>query len=132
MARDQQVSGHRSVQNQYPTKIRFTPGAEQYLEQLGEDLATGGINLEQLPPSLLQIFVIAFEQGRASAPTQQQVDQLEFENDRLYAEVCRRLPPKQIWQSFAELSRLRGDEERAQRAEARTAYIAASEAAGTN
>lgn len=130
VAHDQQVVGHRSVPNNYPPRIRLTMGAERYLEQLGQDLVTGGVELHQLPPALLQFYVFAFEQGRASAPTQQQVGQAHAEADRLYAEVCRRIPPKTDWQSFAELSRIRGEAERAERAEQRAAYIAASIAAG--
>lgn len=130
MARDQQVAGHRSVLNHYPDRITLSLGASRYIEQLGQDLITGGVELSQLPSALLQFYVFAFEQGRASAPTQQQVDQANAEADRLYAEVCRRIPPKSDWQSFAELSRTRGETERAERADQRAAYIAASIAAG--
>lgn len=121
-ARDQQVSGPASVQ--YPDHIKLSEHAENYLNQLGIDLVTADVNLEQLPPSLLQLYVIAFEQGRASL--QPALDAANHDADRYYAEMCRRLPPKTGWQDYAELSHIRGEHERAKRAEERDAYIQAS------
>jgi hypothetical protein len=99
----------------YPDRIRLSLGAERYLEQLGVDLAMGTVNAWQLPPSLLQFFTFAYEQGKASR--QAEVDALNHEADRLYAEICRRLPPRQDYRSYSELSRIRGEHERARRHE---------------
>jgi hypothetical protein len=122
------VSGPTSVRNPYPESIKISLGAERYLEQLGADLLTGEVELHQLSPALLQLYTFAFEQGRASVMPA--LEKANADADRLYAEVCRRIPPKQNdHQSFAALSRIRGEEERAQRAEERTAYIQATTAA---
>ena len=109
----------------YPDRIRLSAGAERYLEQLGVDLVTGAVEAWQLPPSLLQFFTFAYEQGKASR--QAEVDGLNDEADRLYAEMCRRIPPPQREsKSFADLSRIRGDHERAERHEQRMSSISES------
>lgn len=109
----------------YPDRIALSRGAERYLEQLGVDLLTGEVEAYQLPPSLLQFFTFAYEQGKASR--QNEVDNLNREADRLYAEMCRRIPPPQRDpRSFADLSRIRGDHERAERHEQRMSSISES------
>lgn len=109
----------------YPDRISLSPGAERYLEQLGVDLLSGRVDAWQLPPSLLQLFTFAYEEGKASR--QLEVDALNQEADRLYAEMCRRIPPPQREsKSFADLSRTRGDTERAERHEQRMSSISES------
>jgi hypothetical protein len=72
------------------------------------------------------VFEAGFMMGHtvAESSRQREVDALNWEADRLYAEVCRRVPapiPETV--SYAELCRRRGDLERAQRAELRAAKI---------
>jgi hypothetical protein len=108
----------------YPDRIRLSAGAERYLEQLGVDLVTGAVEAWQLPPSLLQFFTFAYEQGKASR--QAEVDSLNDEADRLYAEMCRRIPPRHEYQNYADLCRLRGEHARAERHEKYMAAISES------
>ena len=105
----------------YPDRIRLSPGAERYLNQLGVDLVLGGVEAWQLPPSLLQLFTFAYEEGKASR--QGEIDALHHEANRLYVEMCRRTPPRQDHQSFGDLSRIRGDFSRANRHDERMAQI---------
>ena len=105
----------------YPDRIRLSPGAERYLERLGMDLVSGGVEAWQLPPSLLQFFTFAYEQGKASR--QAEIDALNDAADRLYAEMCRRTPPKRDYQNYADLCRIRGETARAERHEQYMAQI---------
>ncbi|GAA4686533.1 hypothetical protein [Frondihabitans cladoniiphilus] len=99
----------------YPARIHLTEPAERYIDQLGTDLILGNVELHQLPPSLLQFHVIAFNEGRASlSGATDTIERLEFECDRLYAEVCRRIPPKEPtgepgWHTFAQWQKIRAD-----------------------
>lgn len=74
----------------YPAHITLSDGAERYLHQLAVDLALGTVELRQLSPALRQLYVFAFEQGAASR--QPELDLVNNDADRLYAEVCRRPP----------------------------------------
>jgi hypothetical protein len=102
----------------YPDHITLSPGAERYLERLAVDLELGNVELRQLSPALTQLYVLAFERGAASR--QGELDAANADADRLYAEVCRRTPPRTEAKSFSELLRARGDDEGADR---RTAHI---------
>lgn len=88
----------------FPTRIHFTPHAEQYLVDLSEALVLGTVGYESLPPSLRALWTFAFEEGRRHSPTQQ----LRDEADRLWTELSRRKPIEQgQYITQAELKRLR-------------------------
>lgn len=100
----------------YPDTIELSPAAERYMHQLAIDLTAGVVELRQLPPSLRQFYVFAFEQGSASR--QPEVDQANDDADRLYAEVCRRQPSRdhETTNAFLEAQKHRGAEAAARRA----------------
>jgi hypothetical protein len=100
----------------YPDHITLSPQAERYMHQLAIDLAAGAVELRQLPPSLTQFYVFAFEQGSASRQTE--VDRANDDADRLYAEVCRRPPSRdhQRIEVFLEAQKHRGAEAATRRA----------------
>jgi hypothetical protein len=62
------------------------------MQQLAIDLTAGVVELRQLPPSLTQFYVFAYQQGAASR--QPDIDRANDEADRLYAEICRRPPSR--------------------------------------
>lgn len=100
----------------YPDHITLSPRAERYMHQLAIDLAAGAVELRQLPPSLTQFYVFAYEQGSASR--QAELDLANDDADRLYAEVCRRPPARdhQRIEVFLEAQKHRGAEAAAKRA----------------
>ena len=100
----------------YPDHISLSPHAERYLHQLAIDLAAGAVELRQLPPSLTQFYVFAFEQGSASR--QAEVDRANDDADRLYAEVCRRPPSRdhETTEAFLQAQKHRGAAAAAKRA----------------
>ncbi|WP_156463756.1 hypothetical protein [Curtobacterium sp. Leaf154] len=93
------------------------------MHQLAIDLTAGVVELRQLPPSLRQFYVFAFEQGSASR--QPEVDHANDDADRLYAEVCRRQPSRdhETTNAFLEAQKHRGTEAAAKRAAAIRAQI---------
>ena len=107
----------------YPDTIELSPAAERYMHQLAIDLTAGIVELRQLPPSLRQFYVFAFEQGTASR--QPEVDRANHDADRLYAEVCRRQPSRdhETTNAFLEAQKHRGAEAAAKRAAALRAQI---------
>ncbi|KQR34793.1 hypothetical protein ASF75_03245 [Curtobacterium sp. Leaf154] len=107
----------------YPDSIELSPAAERYMHQLAIDLTAGVVELRQLPPSLRQFYVFAFEQGSASR--QPEVDHANDDADRLYAEVCRRQPSRdhETTNAFLEAQKHRGTEAAAKRAAAIRAQI---------
>lgn len=100
----------------YPDHIVLSPPAERYMHRLALDLAAGGVELRQLPPSLRQFYVFAFEQGSASR--QPEVDRANDDADRLYAEVCRRPPSRdhETTEAFLQAQKHRGAAAAAKRA----------------
>lgn len=100
----------------YPDHITLSPQAERYMHQLAIDLAAGAVELRQLPPSLTQFYVFAFEQGSASR--QAEIDYVNSEADRYYAEMCRRPPARdhQTIEAFLEAQKHRGAAAAAKRA----------------
>ncbi|PYY64237.1 hypothetical protein DEJ30_09130 [Curtobacterium sp. MCPF17_003] len=107
----------------YPDTIELSPAAERYMHQLAIDLTAGVVELRQLPPSLRQFYVFAFEQGSSSR--QPEVDRANHDADRLYAEVCRRQPSRdhETTNAFLEAQKHRGPEAAAKRAAAIRAQI---------
>ncbi|CAM5538401.1 hypothetical protein [Leifsonia shinshuensis] len=78
------------------------------------------VRLWELDDQGWRIFEAGFLHGYAlgGAARQPEVDALEHEADRYYAEMCRRpAPPIQEHVSYAELCRRRGEPERATRNE---------------
>ncbi|TCK63615.1 hypothetical protein [Curtobacterium sp. PhB136] len=100
----------------YPDHITLSPHAERYLHQLAIDLAAGVVELRQLSPALTQLYVFAYEQGRAAR--QLEVDHAQHEADRLYVEMCRRQPSREheTIDAFLTAQRHRGAEAAAKRA----------------
>lgn len=100
----------------YPDQLKLSLHAERFLHQLAIDLASGVVELRQLPPSLRQFYVFAFEQGSASR--QPEIDQANDDADRLYAEVCRRQPSREheTTNAFLKAQKHRGAEAAAKRA----------------
>ncbi len=93
-------------------RITLSPNAEQYLDRLGIDLLLGNVHLEQLPPSILQLWTFAYEAGRSSL--RPELEQAEHDADRLYFEVCIRRPqPMGEYTSWADLQRRRAEREAA-------------------
>ncbi len=107
----------------YPDHITLSPHAERYMHQLAIDLAAGAVELRQLPPSLTQFYVFAFEQGSTSR--QAEVDRANDDADRLYAEVCRRPPSRdhETTEAFLQAQKHRGAEAAAKRAAELRAYL---------
>jgi hypothetical protein len=100
----------------YPDTIALSPAAERFMHQLAIDLTAGVVELRQLPPSLRQFYVFAFEQGSASR--QPEIDQANDDADRIYAEMCRRQPSRdhETTNAFLEAQKHRGAEAAAKRA----------------
>ena len=101
----------------YPRKIHLSDTAEACIADLAVDLVLDRLQLHQLPPSLAEFYEFAYEAGRRSR--QAEIDYLNQTADRLYREVCRRVPPRQPnYVSRADLERIRGNNEHADQIDA--------------
>lgn len=100
----------------YPDQIALSPHAERYLHQLAVDLMAGAVEFRQLSPALRQLYVFAYEQGKASQ--QPELDRVNAEADRLYADLARRPPSRdqQHIDAALEAQKHRGAEAAAKRA----------------
>jgi hypothetical protein len=88
-------------------------------EQAVPDTATD-VRVDELTDQERLIFEAGFMHGYslAAAGRQAEIDALNWEADRLYAEVCRRPAPRQPeGVTYAELCRRRGENDRAERNE---------------
>jgi hypothetical protein len=98
--------------------IRLSETAEAYLDQLGVDLALGTVEYMQLPPSLKQFYWFAWLDGNANS-TSPRIRKLDQECDRLYDLAFGDRPLYDANQkSFADLERIRGHHDSAERYEA--------------
>ncbi|MCU1530393.1 MAG: hypothetical protein JWP75_4156 [Frondihabitans sp.] len=77
--------------NAYPNRIRLSETAENYIDQLGTDLVLGNVELTQLPPSLFQFWIFAWNDSKAAVEAQ--LNNLEYELARAWFEVSRRKAP---------------------------------------
>lgn len=100
-------------------KITFTPRVNDYIVKMADNLAAGDLDIWQLPDCLAVFYWLAWHDGRESR--QPAIDHLRAEADRFYAEMCRRAAvpftdPNRP--SYADLERIRGNQENADRIDA--------------
>jgi len=103
--------------NRYPENIEISEAAESYMDQLAEDLVLGRCELHQLSPALSQFYTFAWQAGRESQTAT--IKQLRDDCDRYYSLAFN--PPPKIdpnAKSYAQLERIRGNHDSADRHEA--------------
>lgn len=100
-----------------PKQITLSSTAEEYLEKLAEDVASGEVQTHQLPPCLRQWWWLAYFTGYDSR--QPEIDRINFDRDRLWMAAFNpghKLDPNRP--TYAELERRRGNHEHAAQIEA--------------
>lgn len=78
----------------YPSRIRLPEATEALLAGLTDDLLAGRIELHELPRPIADLFALGHIFGQASM--QPALDHANYTADRLYMEVCRRVPRRHI------------------------------------
>jgi len=93
-------------------QIVLSETAAEKISEWACALTTGQLEYSQLPDSLKEFYTFAYLDGHEQR--QAEIDALNFTADRLYAEMCRRVPPRQTDPpSYADLERRRGNPEHA-------------------
>lgn len=87
--------------------IVLSEAAETYLNQLGEDLVTGAVELWQLPPSLHQFWFFAYSEGVESR--QRELDLANADADRYYMHAYNPRKELKAGTPIAELERIRAE-----------------------
>ena len=103
--------------NNFESTAHIGHTVENQLDRILWQLILGEVELHELTPALAAWWTLAHESGRASRRAE--VGHANAEADRYYAAMCRRPAPRQPnYVSHADLERIRGNHEHADRIEA--------------